>query len=113
MSFLDVVSDVVATAGRRTAATSTRWQTWAWQVEQKLRDGPAAAHNGVVRTAGEAYVEAWNQRLHRVAVDADELGGNTVSGSNVVANADTESTRLLTTQGAVTAENHSGLLRQI
>jgi hypothetical protein len=91
MAFLNVDTGTVAAAGRQTAATSSQWQTWAVQAEERLRAGPGAAHDDTVESAAAEYLGDWNQKLHRVAAQVDALGTNTSSAATVVDNADTES----------------------
>lgn len=113
MAFLDVRTDQVAAAGQRTAATSSEWQSWAVQAEEKLRTGPSGARNSTVESAAAEYLGDWNQKLHRIAAQVDALGTNTSSAATVVDNADTESDGFLKAFATNDATVGSLLNRQI
>jgi hypothetical protein len=111
--FLDVEPDAVSAAGRNTAGTSTQWGEWASRVETGLRTAAVEAHESVVTAAIEEHLSAWNPRLHGMATNADALGRNAVSASNVVSNADGESAAMLGQQGALAYGTAGHLSRPI
>jgi hypothetical protein len=111
--FLEMDPEVVASAGRATAATSTQWAAWAGQAETQLRAAASGAGDSVVTAAFETYVSTWNPKLQSLAGHASTLGGNTVSGANVVDGADADSAALLRQQQATEAANGSWLSRPI
>lgn len=113
MPFLDVGPDQVHTAGRRTAATSTQWRTWAVQAEEALRTGPTGADNAIVSTAGETYVGEWAARLHSVGDRVDRLGASASSGAAVVSGADTDAAGFLHTFGQGVEQQRGSLSRLI
>ncbi|HET8681410.1 MAG TPA: hypothetical protein VFM54_06005 [Micromonosporaceae bacterium] len=107
--FLDLFPDLVATAGGQTAATSGQWAAWAGRAETLLRNAAADAREPVVTAAVEDHLSRWNPRMQGLAANADALGTNAASAANVVANADTASAGVLSSDAA-TAYGAAGQL---
>jgi len=113
MSFLEVDTDVVATAGRQTAGTSDSWQVWGGQADTALREAATAVSEAVVSAAVQTYAADWNPRIQGLATRVDALGRNTTSASNVVSTSDATSVAYLNTQGGVAESVGSHLSRDI
>jgi hypothetical protein len=104
--FLDLIPDLVASAGRATASTSTQWAAWAGNAGTQLRSAAFSAGDAVVSAAFEEYLSTWNPQLHALAAQIETLGGNTVSGAGTVDAADADSNTLLGQQ--MSMENATG-----
>jgi hypothetical protein len=111
--YLDLDPDVVAAAGRGTAATSTSWAAWASRVETVLRSAAAGASESAVTSAFEGYVSTWNPTMHGLAVEVDALGTNATSAANVITNADGTATSALGLPGDAVDGARSHLSRPI
>lgn len=113
VTFFDVDPQVVADAGRRTAATATSWEQWACQSEIALRNAASDARQGTVTAAIEGYLSSLNPAMQAVAKQVDALGVNTTSASASVANSDTAANTLLSQHGVRTDHDASVLRRSI
>lgn len=113
MGYLDVHTENVAAAGRRTAATSDRWQT----LERNIKTALDGARSSVldVRVAGavENFGEQWNPVAARLVDDVTALGNNTTTAANHVHNADADANTHLIRQGEATEQHGSALRRPI
>jgi len=94
-SFIDVLYDVVQGAARQTGGLAPEWEGWATECDTWLRNGVDAVQEDVVTSAAEGYVSEWTTQLYAVPAGVNQLSGHTVSASNAVGNADTDSTGLL------------------
>jgi hypothetical protein len=111
--YLDVDPEGVAGAGRRTAATSSNWASWASRSESLLRDTASGARSATVTGAFEGYLSSWNPAMRSLAVRAENLGTNAVSGAAVVSGADNEGAAVLGSQTAAGQAQTSYLSRPV
>jgi hypothetical protein len=113
MSYLDVDTDTVVTAGHHTAATSTNWQTWAHNTETTLREASTVVQDGTVSSAVQTFLGTINPTMQSMAQQVDALGGNTSTAANVVTNADGTAASALNNAGVTGASTGSHLSRGI
>lgn len=90
-NFIDLNPEVVAGAGRRTAATAQDWEAWARRSAAALRNAAAAAQDPVVRGAVEEYLSTWNPTMQGLVTSAEAQGSNAVSTTNTMVGADHQS----------------------
>lgn len=109
--YLDVDTDVVASAGRTTAGTSTNWESWAGHVDGQLRNAAAQSNDPVVTAAFENHLSTWNPKIQGMAKNANALGTNATSAANVVTNADSGANAALSTTGT-SANGMTSMLRR-
>jgi hypothetical protein len=112
-SYVDLQPETVTVAGRATAATSTQWSQWAGRTETLLRNAGADAHESVITAAVEEHLATWNPRMKGLATNADALGTNAVSATQVMLGADGTSTTTLNQQEALERRHGSSLRRPI
>jgi hypothetical protein len=110
---IDVGTQAVFAAGRSTSGTSGDWASWAQQARNAFNDAAADVKDATVSDAVQSYGSNLSGSLTSVANDVDALGQNTSSASNVVTNADADSTTILNRQGNANASFRSLLNRPI
>jgi hypothetical protein len=90
--FLDVEPDAVDSGGRTVLNSAADWRTWASGAETKLRNVPAALHDGRIALAWDGYAGDAIQANHALAGMVETLGTNARSGAATVADADADAT---------------------
>jgi len=113
MSYLEVDPGAVASAGNRTTATASTWESWASQAETTLRGCAADVQESTLSAAVEGYLAQLNPAMKNVARQVDALGANTVAAANTVSNSDTSANDQLRRQGNATDASSSALRRPI
>lgn len=113
MSYLDVRTEAVATAGANTAATSGGWQSLGSNVRAALTEAATAVREARVGGALEDFGADWNPKIERIAQQVTVVGGNTRAAAHTVHNADAHSASLLHAHGQSTEDSGSHLSRPI
>lgn len=92
--FIEADTDQVYDAGRRTAATSTTWETWRCDVQGELAYAAQVVSDDHVLSAISTAAGDTNTLAAQLVTDVESLGVNTTLGAAAVDDANHESCQL-------------------